>query len=432
MTDRESFNRAVSVAREYNPYSGQFLEHEFEVYDIMREHLPIARSESAGGRSGLGVQGSWVLTRYDDSCEFLQNAATFSNQVSTYPVRPWIPQAIDPPAHSAYRRIMNPWFTVDAMRLLEPHLEKFAEELVDKMLENDEFDFVAEFADPFPTVIFCQLAGFPLEDYQQIMDWKNTLMHPSDGHSRGRELAVALARELGLEVGADASITSEVELAVRGEVGRRIYAYLGALIDKRRGQPEDDMISRLLDASYEGERPLTQEEMEDTLFLFYMAGLDTVASALGLIVQTFASDPVKRHEFIALMDDPEKASVAVEELVRYHAIVLLPRRVTDDVSFHGAEFRDGDTALCPTMAANRDAAEFENPHEIIYDRAPNRHIGFGLGPHRCIGIHLARRELRIGLQVFHRKLPDYELNPNAKIEAFGGMKGLAALPLKKS
>ena len=281
-------------------------------------------------------------------------------------------------------------------------------------------------------MIFCQLAGFPLEDYQQIMDWKNTLMHPSDGHSRGRELAVALARELGLEVGADASITSEVELAVRGEVGRRIYAYLGALIDKRRGQPEDDMISRLLDASYEGERPLTQEEMEDTLFLFYMAGLDTVASALGLIVQTFASDPVKRHEFIALMDDPEKASVAVEELVRYHAIVLLPRRVTDDVSFHGAEFRDGDTALCPTMAANRDAAEFENPHEIVYDRAPNRHIGFGLGPHRCIGIHLARRELRIGLQVFHRKLPDYELNPNAKIEAFGGMKGLAALPLKKS
>ncbi len=428
MENAEEFNRAVSIAREYNPYDPEFLDHEFETYDVMREYLPIARSESAG----LNRQGSWVLTQYGESCEFLQDWATFSSQTQNYPVRPWIPQAIDPPIQSAYRRILNPWFTVEAMQLIEPHLEKFAEELVDKMLQKDAFDFVAEFADPFPTVIFCELAGFPHDDYEQIMDWKNTLMHISDGHSRGRQLAVNLAHELGLDIDDNAPFSADTEMTVRGEVGRRIYAYMANLIEQRRAQPKDDMVSRLVTASYEGQRPLTQEELEDTLFLFFMAGLDTVASAMGLIVRTFAEHPEKRREFIALMDDPEKVGPAIEELVRYHAIVLLPRRVTEDVDFHGAMFRENDQVLCPTMAPNRDPEVFADPHEIIYDRTPNRHIGFGLGPHRCIGIHLARRELRIGLQVFHRKLPDYHLDTNGKIEAFGGMKGLAALPLVKA
>jgi cytochrome P450 len=189
------------------------------------------------------------------------------------------------------------------------------------------------------------------------------------------------------------------------------------------------MITKLLAAKFDGERALTEEELEDSLFLFFMAGLDTVASALSLIVHTFAEDPAKRREFVALMEDGEKVGPAVEELVRYHSFVLLPRRVTEETDFHGAVFRPEDQVLCPTMAPNRDAEEFTNPDEIDYGRVPNRHIGFGLGPHRCIGIHLARRELRIALQAFHRKLPDYALDPDSAVEAFAGMKGLASLPL---
>ena len=117
--------------------------------------------------------------------------------------------------------------------------------------------------------------------------------------------------------------------------------------------------------------------------------------------------------------------------MRVHAIVPLPRRVTRDLSFHGARFRKEHNAVVPTAAANRDPEEFPNPHEIVYDRSPNRHLGFGLGPHRCLGIHLARRELRVALQVLHRKLPDYRLDPERKSVAFGGMKGLASLPLAK-
>ena len=183
MTEVNDVARAREAAKGYDPYDAAFLEHEFEVYDAIREHCPIAYSERM--TSPITPEG-WVLTRYDHSCEFLQDHRRFSNQSSAeYPMRPWIPQAVDPPAHTSYRRILNPWFTVDAMRPLEPHLEEFAEQLVAEMLTKDSFDFVAEFADPFPTKIFCELAGFPGDDYERIMDWKNTLMHPSDGHSRG-------------------------------------------------------------------------------------------------------------------------------------------------------------------------------------------------------------------------------------------------------
>ena len=430
MKDREELNRAVSAARDFDPYPASFLEREHETYDLLRTHLPVARSEKMGN-GPVGDSPGWVLTRYDDGSEVLRDPETFSSQVANYPVRPWIPQAVDPPMHTAYRRILNPWFTLDAMTKLEPHLESYAEKLVDEMIEADEFDFVAGFADPFPTVIFCELAGFPLEDYEQIMNWKNTIMHASDGHPRGQELAAQSARALGLDCGTGDSLPAATALAVRGNAAKEVYQYLIGLLEKRRAAPQEDLISKLLAAQYDGERPLTQEELEDTLFLLFMAGLDTVASAFGMIVQTFAEDPVKRHEFTALMEDPEKVGLAVEELVRFHSFVLLPRRVTRELSFHGALFREEDQVLVPTQAANRDPLEFEDPAELRYERQPNRHLGYGLGPHRCLGIHLARRELRIGLQALHRKLPDYSLDPNRPAVGFGGMKGLASLPLKK-
>lgn len=432
MNRRRRLNQAVSAAREYDPYTSEWLEHEFETYALLREELPIARVETRGRLERGDTGGAWLLTRYDDSCAILGDTGTYSSQASNYPERPWIPQAIDPPAHTAYRRILNKWFTPDAMTAMEPHLEQFAGELLDKMLEKDEFDFVADFADPFPTVIFCELFGFPLEDYPQLMDWKNTLMHSADGHSRGRELALAKADELGIELDADGEIPGDRLIEIYGNTGMSLYEYFGDLLEQRRKEPQQDMISQLIASKYDGERPLTQEELLDTLFLMFMAGLDTVASALGLIVKGFAEQPDKRREFIGLMDDPRRLTLAIEELVRYHAIVLLPRRVLREVEFEGVCFHAEDQVNCPTMAANRDPEQFENPDELIFDRVPNRHMGFGHGPHRCLGLHLARRELRIALVLLHRRLPDYELHPDKKPELFGGMKGASSLWLRKA
>lgn len=428
MSDRE---RALDAARNFDSSKGEFLEHEFETYDLLREHLPIAQVRAAPLLPGAPETTPYVLTRYDHVSEVLRNPADFSSQINIYPMRPWIPQAIDPPAHTAYRRILNPWFTVDAMRALEPHIEEYAGELLDAMLERDEFDLVSDFADPLPTVIFCELMGFPAEDYGKIMEWKNIIMHAADGHSRGREAARAKARALGLAVDPAKPLDLGVNLQTRAMTAFEVYGYFGELLERRRKDPRDDLISRLLAARYEGERPLTQEELEDTMFLLFMAGLDTVASVIGLVVREFASNAPKRREFVELMEDPRRIDAAIEELVRFHAIVTAPRRVTRPLSFHGVELAKDDTVACVTQAANRDPAEFERRDELVFDRSPNRHTGFGIGPHRCLGIHLARRELRIGLQALHRRLPDYRLHPDRPPEVFGGMKGVSSLWLVK-
>ena len=309
MRDRQQRERATAVAWGFDIQTAEFLEQEFEIYDLLREHLPVARTKHAVMVPGA-TDGGWILTRYDQVADVLRNPADYSSQTSSYPVRPWIPQAVDPPEHTAYRRVLNPWFTIDAMAPLEPHLEQYAGKLLDAMLEKQEFDFVADFADPCPTVIFCELAGFPLEDHTRIMDWKNELMHAADGHPRGRELALARARVMGLAVDPDEPLSGEVVNQVRASVGIEIYAYLAQQLEARRAEPRDDLVTKLLEAKVEGERPLTQEELEDTLFLLFMAGLDTVASSLGLIVRTFAQQPHRRRDFVALMEDDEKLGLA--------------------------------------------------------------------------------------------------------------------------
>ena len=422
--------RAIAEAMALDLTSADFLQREFEIWDLLRSECPVARTARVAMTQTPA--SAWVLSRYDDIADVLRRPEDFSSEIGIYPVRPWIPQAIDPPAHTAYRRILNPEFTADRMAKLEPHLEQYAGELVDKMLAHDEFDFVADFADPFPTVIFCELIGFPLEDHPRIMDWKNTLMHAADGHSRGRVLAREKGRQLGLSIADDAEPTVEESFRIRAMVGVEIYAYLKGLIDARRERPADDLVTKLITSRFDGERPLTPEEIEDTLFLLFMAGLDTVASVLGLVVKGFAEDPVKRREFVSIMEDPEQVASAVEELVRYHAIVTMPRRATHALELGGERIGENDVVGCPSPAANRDPAQFTRPHELIFDRSPNRHLGFGIGPHRCLGINLARRELRIGLQAFHRRQPDYALHPSREPELFGGMKGVGSLWLVKS
>ena len=145
----------------------------------------------------------------------------------------------------------------------------------------------------------------------------------------------------------------------------------------------------------------------------------------------FAKDPPGRREFVALMEDPGRVASAIEEPVRYHAIVTMPRRATRGIGLRGEQLAENEIVACPSLVANRDLAHFPRPHELLFDRSPNRHIGFGLGPHRCLGIHLARRELRVALQAFQRRLPDYRLHPTRKPELFGGMKGVSSLWLVK-
>lgn len=411
--------RAVSVARELDLGSQEFLEREFEIYELLREHLPICRMEGRAAAGGAQSGSAWFMSRYDDVAWALRHPETFSSQAGQSPGRPWIPQQIDPPEHTEYRRIMNPWFSPEAMAAMEPHIQQFASELLDTMLAKDEFDFVEEFANPFPTIIFCQLMGFPLEDHAKFMRWKDVIIH---GAVEGEAEKLGLAEE-GAKIDLGAVRQAQIQVAME------VYGYFGALIAERRKNPQDDLVTKLIDAKYEDTRPLTDEELLDTLFLFMLGGLDTVTAALGLIVLYLAEHPDKRREFTALMDDPQRAYLAVEELMRVQAMVSVPRRVTGDCPYKGLEFRKDDAVVLSIPSANRDPSVFPDPDEVLYDRHPNPHMAFALGPHRCLGMHLARRELRIALEELHRRMPDYHVKPDETPKLYGGLKGVSYLPL---
>jgi hypothetical protein len=164
-----------------------------------------------------------------------------------------------------------------------------------------------------------------------------------------------------------------------------------------------------------------------------LGGLDTVTSTLGFIMLFLAEHPQKRHEFIALMDDPMRVGPAIEELVRYTAIVSPARRITADCSYRGVSLHEGDLVMISTPSANRDETVFPNADEVLFDRHPNPHLGFAVGPHRCLGMHLARRELRIALREVHRRMPDYAIKPGARPQVYGGgVKGVSSLPLVRA
>ena len=415
----EAVYKAISIARELNIMAADFPEKEFDIYRLLREHLPISCIGRAG--SGLGEEGGgsgWFFAREEDVAYVFRHPELFSNDIGFR----WIPQGIDPPEHTEYRKILNPLFSQESLTPIEPRIQEFANQLLDKMLEKNEFEYMWEFAEPFPTIIFCELMGFPLEDYPKFMRWKDIFIH---GMTAGK------VEELGLDVFDDQGrLQPEKVREAQVAAGTELYAYFNGLIEERRRNPTDDLTTKLVQGVYAGERPLTDDELLRTLHLLMLGGLDTVTSTLGLIMVYFTEHPEKRREFIELMDDPSRANPAIEELVRYTAIVSPARKVTQDCSYRGLQLRKGDTVMISTPSANRDESVFPNPDEVIYDRHPNPHSGFALGLHRCLGMHLARRELKIGLQEFHRRVPDYSLQPGKKAIVYGGgVKGVTSLPL---
>lgn len=412
--------RAVSVARELDLNASDFSEREYETYRLLREHLPISRTEKMGG-VGLfedGQRAGWFVTRFDDVGYVFRHPELFSSKMGFE----WIPQAVDPPEHTEYRKVLNPWFSQEALTPLEPRIRQFANELLDRMLEKREFDFVMEFSEPFPTIIFCELMGFPLEDYPKFMRWKDIFIH---GMTKDK------AEELGLGVfGEDGRLNKEALQQLMVATAQELYAYFGKLIEERRRSPTDDMVSKLVQATYAESRPLTDDELLRTLHLLMLGGLDTVTSTLGSIMVFLTEHPDKRREFVALMDDPMRVGLAVEELVRFTAIVSPARRVAQECSYRGLEMHEGDLVMLSTPSACRDESAFPEPDAVVFERHPNPHVGFAVGPHRCLGMHLARRELRIALQEIHSRMPDYALPPGRRPVLYGGgVKGVASLPL---
>ncbi len=365
-------------------------------YTILRDAGPVIRS----------WRGSRMITSSEAAEYALKHPELFSSKrafdIVGSPLA-MVPIAFDPPEHTRYRRVLQPFFSPRGTAAWRPMMRALAGELIDGFAGRGECDLVADLAVPLPAQVFLTLFGLPLEDRDRLIAWKEALVNSfgAQGPERPSERAAAMGAEL--------------------------YEYLvGHIARRRETGGTDDLLGRLLaDTSDEG---LSDSELLGLAFLFVLAGLETVTSALSTAFATLAAQPALRRQIAA---DPAAVPGAVEELLRVDGpVVFVPRIATRDVELAGELIPAGSYVMVAIAAASRDPAEHPDPDTIDFGRR-ERHLAFGGGPHRCLGSHLARMEMRVALEEWHRRIPEYELAPGVtpRVTWPAGLVGIDSLPL---
>jgi cytochrome P450 len=373
----------------------------YERYSELRRTCPVAWSNNHGGH--------WIVSRYEDIHEVNRCPEIFSNNPVGIPPNlgqdaPLIPLEVDPPEHTSYRQILTPLFSPARMNALEPKIRALVTDLIDGFAARGECEFIEEFARPLPSQVFLGLMGWPLEDAPRLLKWTYDIIEGKPGG------------------------TDEESNEVRTAAGMEVYTYFAELLDNAYENPGDDIISQLTRSRFNGERELSQFEVLNIVFIVMLGGLHTVTGTLGNSLIHLAEHPDQRDRLVA---NPALIPSAVEELLRWESIVAPARRVTTPVTINGVDMEPGDRVLLPLGSAGRDPEEFPDADEVILDRMPNRHLAFGSGPHRCLGSHLARIELKVALEELHRRLPDYELVPGEQpILRLHQVKGVHRLKLR--
>jgi cytochrome P450 len=309
-------------------------------------------------------------------------------------VRPLIPLNVDPPLHSSYRKLLDPLFAPKRMDEQEADITRRVNALIDGFVDRGVCNFTEEFAEVFPSSVFLGLMGLPEDEMRAFLRMRDGILHP-EKHDP------------------DALLDPAARTAVMNRTGQEIYAYFGGLVDERRERPTDDVISRFIAAEIDGQR-LTRDDILDICFLFLIAGLDTVSDTLTCMFAFLATHPEHRR---ALVEDPTCIPSAVEELLRWESPVPfgVPRVATQDTDLCGHAIKEGTAVMISYGAANVDTSTCPDAFDVRFDREENRHIAFGAGVHRCLGSHLARRELRVTLREWHRRIPEYRLAPGHEV-----------------
>ena len=314
------------------------------------------------------MNGAYYLTRREDVLAALREPNLFSAQLALQPPGsplPVLPSAFDPPEHTRYRKILQPYFSPQALSKSRPVMERHAAEMIAAVAGRNNCDTM-DFARLYPYQVFMDLYGLPLEDRDRVIAWKDAAV---DGKPEGYDL----------------------------------LAYFTHAIQQRRQSPGLDMLSQVMT----GPGDLTDLELLGMSHLLILSGLDTVGAAIGFSLFELARRPQLRRE---LRDKPEQIRVFIEEIVRLEPAAPLAARVTTDfVKVGGMTLPPGSPVRLCTAAINRDGSDEISIDDLVMDGRVHRHWGFGGGVHRCIGSHLARIELTIVVDEWLRQIPDFEL-----------------------
>jgi cytochrome P450 len=372
----------------------------YRIQDDLRQRCPIAHTDRFGG--------GWLPTRYEDVSAVAYDTERFSSRSiimgnfrpprEVAPIGGSPPISSDPPFHHDARKLLLPAFTKTAVARQEPATRAFCHALIDAFQGSDVVDAARDYAQHIPMRVIADMLGFPPEDGPQFREFvENTLE--------------------GVNLPPDERIARM----------QKLFNYLLAQVHDHLDNPREDLTTYLIDAELYGHK-LEADHVAGTMALLLIAGIDTTWSAIGSSLWHLAGNPADRQRLAA---EPGLLPTAMEEFLRAYAPVTMARLVKQDMHWHGVDMKADDWILLSFPAANRDPAQFDRAGEIVIDREVNRHAAFGLGIHRCVGSHLARMELRVALEVWLERIPEFSLaDPSAVTWSAGQIRGPRSLPLR--
>lgn len=351
------------------------------ILDRLRRETPVVRWEAGVGFFGMND----VLAASRNRSLSMTHPDT-GRPLGLGSREPLVPMHFGGSEHRRYRRLLDPEFAPRTMAAREPEIRKLADELIDGFVGAGRAELFEAFCRPLPGKVFLDILGLPEDDLDFLTRMKDQILQNEGADLFQRE-------EIGIEAG--------------DLLRERLRARLVERRSER--QQRNDILSNLMAAEADGER-LTDEEIVSVLHLFAIAGLDTVTSSLSCIFARFASHSEERAKVVA---DPSLLPTAVEELLRFEcpAPASAPLWAAEDTEVNGVPIAKGEMVFLCWASANLDPAAFEDPLTVRLDRPTARHLAFAVGPHYCLGVHLARVELIAAIDQFHRRIPDYRITP---------------------
>ena len=390
-------------ARDFDHLDRAWVEDPYTIWDRLRVQCPVAHTDRYGG--------VYLPTRYEDVRAIALDHDNFSSRQVI--VRDFVPArggsappiTNDPPRHQNARRALLPAFTPAAVDRLVSRTREICNELIDAILARNDgrSDAALDYAQHVPVRVIALLLGVPDSDGDRFRDW--------------------ILQQL--ESGVEASEDLEQSLAEMAE-------YFGILVAERQrlvaadAELGTDVVGQLLQARYDDGTKFSTTHVVNSLRLLLVAGIDTTWSSIGAALWHLARVPADRTR---LVTEPALIPAAIEEFLRAYAPVTMARRIKNDTVVGGCQYKAGEMVLLPFPAANRDPGLIADPNKIVIDRKENRHAAFGLGIHRCLGSNLARMELKVALEEWLRRIPDFTLD-GAVTWSAGQVRGPRRVPLK--
>jgi len=384
---------------DFDVLSPTYVADPFRIWDQLRKTCPVAHTDRRGS--------TWLPTRYQDVVDLAHDVDHFSStEIAVIPFageppdEPVLeyglpPISADPPLHTWTRRLLLPWFSHRRVEGYEPLTRSLCAELLDGFIDQGRADAARDYAQQIPVRVIAAILGVPSSLSDTFTGWVRDVLEFAD----------------------------DPERRIRGVEG--LIGFFVEEVARRKTEPGDDLLSDLLHSEFDGE-PVEESVVLGVAALVLIAGVDTTWSAIGSSLWHLATHPEDRER---LRSEPDAMALAIEELLRAYSPVTMARVVTEDIDFEGCPMKAGDKVLMNFPAANRDPEAFEDADRVLLDRELNRHVAFGSGIHRCAGSNLARMELRVALEEWLARIPEFRLAGGEVTWAGGQVRGPRQLPV---